>query len=884
MKLDNVRVLRGPNRWHQKPVLEIDVELEVADDVLTSAAELDKLRVVLGATVAPTETGALADELLAARVYELTLRTLLERSGAGGGFSLTVNSQKARTAKVMVAYREEAVGKAAAEAAQSLLTRYVRGQAVEVVQAVETLRLLDEDVRLGPSTGSITRAAEARGIPTVRMNTGSLVRLGQGARQRRILAAEIDSTSTIAENIAQDKELTKELLRSIGVPVPRGRVVTDAKDAWKAAAEIGGPVVVKPQYGNQGRGVAVNLSSQSAVEAAFDAAQQEGSSILVESHCPGFDHRLLVVGGEVIAAARRDPPHVRGDGVRTINELVAEANRDPRRGDDHATSLSKLRVDDIAKAVLAEQGLRPESVPERGRVVLLRRNGNLSTGGSATDVTDSVHPEVAARAVDAARMVGLHIAGVDVVCLDVSVPLEAQNGAIVEVNAAPGLRMHLDPTHGTSRPVGESIVGLMFAPGDTGRIPVVAITGNNGKTTTTQLMGHLFATQGLCVGMTTTEGIYVGNERIDTGDCSGPRSARTVLAHPLVEAAVLETARGGILREGLGFDLCDVAVVTNLGEGDHLGLNGITSVKQLAEVKRVVVENVKSTGYAVLNANDPLTVAMANHCPGQVVYFSRDAESPVVLAHRDAGGRSVVVKDGTVVLCDGLEEERLISLHDVPLTLGGRIGFQVENVLAAAAAAWSSGLPIDVIRRGLANFVAEPKVVPARFNLLEFAGSKVVVDYAHNVDACRAVIEAIAEMPSRKRAVVFSAAGDRRDADIERQAKLLGDAFDMVILYEDACNRGRADGEVISVLRRGVEQGQRVSQVREVRGELPAIELALRALSPGDVLLIQADQVELALSFIQRFISENTPADTAVKQSYSRGSQPFLLGAPLSTP
>jgi cyanophycin synthetase len=745
MKLDNVRVLRGPNRWHNRPVLEIDLELEPSDKSVAPsiAQQLERAFSPLHVSPVPTLTTVSPEGC-----FEYAVRSLLQQAGAGGDFSRTFTSAKPTRPKVIVAHREEIVGRAAADLAHSLLEKISRGQSFELSPLVENLRLLDEEYRLGPSTGSIVRAAEARGIPATRLNSGSLVRLGQGARQRRILAAEIDETSTISENIAQDKELTKALLSAIGVPVPQGRPVKDAADAWAAAREIGGPVVVKPQYGNQGRGVAVNLTGQAAVEAAFEAAKQEGSSILVESYCPGFDHRLLVVGGKLIAAARRDPPHVRGDGVRTVKELVAEANRDPRRGEDHATALSKLRLDDIATAVLAEQGLRPESVPSKGSTVLLRRNGNLSTGGSATDVTDRVHPEVAARAVEAARMVGLHIAGVDVVCLDPSVPLEEQQGAIVEVNAAPGLRMHLEPTEGSPRPVGESIVDLMFRAGETGRVPVVAVTGTNGKTTTTQLMGHLFASKGLCVGMTTTEGIYVAGQRIDTGDCSGPRSARLVLSHPLVEAAVLETARGGILREGLGFDVCDVAIVTNLGEGDHLGLNGITSIRELAAIKRVVVENVAASGYAVLNAADPLTVDMSAHCPGKVIYFARDAQEPVVAAHREAGGRAVVVKDSWVLLTEGVHEIPLVSLHDVPLTLGGRIGFQVENVLSATAAAWGAAIPFDVIRRGLQSFVAEPSVVPARFNVLNFAGARIVVDYAHNVDACRAVIDALSEMPA----------------------------------------------------------------------------------------------------------------------------------------
>ena len=530
------------------------------------------------------------------------------------------------------------------------------------------------------------------------------------------------------------------------------------------------------------------------------------------------------------------------------------AHTDPRRGEDHATSLSKLRLDAIGLAVLAEQGMTAESVPAAGQTVVLRRNANLSTGGSATDVTDDLHPDMAARAVDAARIVGLDIAGVDVVCLDPSRPLEQQDGVIVEVNAAPGLRMHLEPSEGKPRGVGEAIIGTMFPEGDNGRIPVVAVSGTNGKTTTTRLISHIFRAAGKRVGMTCTDGIFLNDRRIDTGDCSGPKSARSVLLNPQVDAAVLETARGGILREGLGFDQCDVAVVTNIGEGDHLGLGGIETAEQLAAVKRTIVENVSKQGAAVLNAADPMTVAMAPYCPGSVVFFARDPEHPLIAAHRARGGRAVFAQGDSLVKAEGGREVRVISFSQVPLTEGGKVGFQVDNVLAAVAAVWSVGIPLDIVRNALATFINNTQSTPARFNLFTLSGAKIVVDYGHNADALIALIEAIGRFPHDHRSVVYTAAGDRRDSDIIRQAEIIGNGFDRVIIYEDKCTRGRADGEVISLMRKGLAVAGRVAEILETRGEFRAIETGLAALKAGDLILVQADQVEESLEFIQLYI------------------------------
>ena len=682
------------------------------------------------------------------------------------------------------------MGREALAAACELCLAAVYDRPFNVAERVDRLRDLVQKVCLGPSTRAIVAAAQSRGIPYRRLNTESLVVFGHGRKQRRIQAAETDRTGAIAESIAQDKELTRSLLRAVGVPVPSGRPVRDAEDAWQAACELGLPVVVKPQDGNQGRGVATNLASREQVLRAYEAARQESSSILVERFAPGHDYRLLVVGDRVVAAARREPAQVLGDGAHTVAELVEQVNTDPRRGEHHATVLSKIKLDPIALAVLADQGLAPDSVPAAGRTVLIRRNANLSTGGTAIDVTERVHPAVAASAIDAAKTVGLDISGIDVVAQDISRPLNEQGGIVVEVNAAPGLRMHLEPSVGISRPVGEAIVDNLFPAGENGRIPIVAVTGVNGKTTVTRFIAHVLRGTGRCVGVTCTDGIFINDRRIDTEDCSGPQSARGVLLNPTVEMAVFETARGGILREGLAFDRCDVAVVTNIGEGDHLGLCDVNTVEDLAKVKRCIVEAVSPQGHAVLNAGDPLVAEMAGRCPGGVVFYALSPDQAVLARHRGAGGRAVFVREGQIVVAEGGHEETVMPVDRIPLTRGGRIGFQVENSLAAIAAAWSLGIPLEMICDRAGSIAADIDKVPARFNVLEVEGVTVVVDYGHNVDAITAVVDALRTFPHQRRSCVYSTAGDRRDEDMVRQGALLATAFDRVILYEDHYLRG----------------------------------------------------------------------------------------------
>jgi len=867
MKILKVNKLRGPNIWANYPVLEAWVDLEEMKDTSSEMIPgfnerlMGWLPTMVEHRCSIGERGGFFVRLrrgtYMAHILEHVTLELQSLSGTPVGFGRARETNTDGIYKVAIAYKEEKLALACLDKAFELIQAAINGTDFDVSKVVEELKEYAYDVCLGPSTRSIVDAAKAKNIPWRRLNEGSLVQLGYGVHQRRICTAETDSTSAIAESIAQDKELTRTLLRSIGIPTPEGRGVENAEDAWEAAEDIGLPVVVKPQYGNHGRGVATNLQTRDQVIAAYTAAREEGRSIVVERHAPGDDYRMLVVGGRLVAAARREPAHVIGDGQSTVQKLIDKVNEDPRRSDGHSTSLSLIKIDAVALGVLLDQGMTPDTIPPVGKKVLIRRNANLSTGGTAADVTDQVHPDVARHAIEAARIVGLDIAGVDMVVQDISQPLQGQRGVIVEVNAGPGLRMHIEPSSGSPRPVGESIIEMMYPGQSNGRIPIISITGVNGKTTTTRLTAHIIASTGKKVGMTCTDGIYVGGRRIDSGDCSGPQSARSVLMNPFVEAAVLETARGGILREGLGFDFCDVGIVTNIGEGDHLGLADIETIEQLAKVKRCVIEAVHKDGFGVLKANDPCTAEMAEKCKGRVIFFAIDENDPVLTDHRLKGQRVVFVRNGMIVIAEGADETALTTLDKIPLTHQGRILFQVENVLASVAACWGAGMSIAQIVIGLETFSAHMDKVPGRFNLLDVHGATVVADYGHNSSSLLAIIEALGQFPQTHRTVVYSAAGDRRDIDMIRQGEILADHFDRVILYEDQYLRGRKPGEISSIFKRGMDSGKRVKEVYDFIGWEKAVEHALTLIKSGDLMLLQADTIDETVQYLQRAMEHN---------------------------
>jgi cyanophycin synthetase len=863
MEILSVKVLRGPNQWASFPCLEAWVDLGRLEDFPSHTLPgfneriMAWLPTMIEHRCSIGERGGFFERLRTGtwmgHVLEHVTLELQTLAGTPVGYGRAREAKTRGVYKVVIEYKEERFAIECLHAAHRLIMAAIEDAPYDVTGEVKRLRQVLLDVQLGPSTRSIVEAAIGRGIPTQRLTSGSLVRLGQGARQRRICAAETDRTGAVAETIAQDKELTRTLLAESGIPVPEGRPVDDAADAWAVAQDIGAPIVVKPRYGNQGRGVSVNLVTRDEVERAWILANEIDSSVVVERFVSGGDYRILVVGGRMVAAARRHPPTVLGDGVSTVRELMDRINEDPRRCGDHATSLSPMMIDEVAVAVLREQGLTDHSVPEAGRSVLLRRNANLSTGGSAEDVTDLVHPDVAARAIEAAKVVGLDVAGIDLVTDDVTRSLESQRGVIIEVNAAPGLRMHLEPTVGTPRNVGAAIVDSLFGPGDDGRIPTAAVTGTNGKTTVVRLISHLASTGGATVGMTCTEGVWVGGRQIDAGDCSGPKSARRVLANPAVTTAVFEAARGGILREGCGFDCCDVAVVTNIAEGDHLGIGEIDTPEQIAWVKGAIVAAVRPSGAAVLNAADPLVVAMKKWCKGQVVYFDANPANPVVVEHLAQGGLAATVRDGWIVLCDGPRETRLAHLDRVPLVHRGLVDFQVENVLASAAAAWRLGVPLELVRLGLESFSSGSGGSPGRFNLLDLDGASIVVDYGHNVPSLERICGTLARFPHARRTAVYSAAGDRRDEDLVAQGRLLAASFERVVIYEDAYIRGRQPGEITRLITGGIHEATPAGKTVRVEagGDWATSAAAvLDAVGKGDLVLLQADTIEQTIAWL----------------------------------
>ena len=849
MDVSRIRALRGPNLWSRHTAIEAVVTCEGTEaDLDQVPGFLTRLRARFS-NIKPLRPFGHKEPITVAHALEAIALGLQSAAGCQVSFGQTKATPESGTYQIVFQYTEEPVGRLALELAQALCLAALNDTPFDSENALKQLHDLDEDVRLGPSTGSIVDAAVARGIPFRRLTEGSLVQFGWGSKQKRIQAAETSATSAIAEAIAQDKDLTKMLLQAAGVPVPTGHVVNDKEQAWEVANQIGLPVVLKPRDGNQGKGVAVNIETREQLNEAFAVASEISSDVIVEQYIPGHDFRMLVIGNQLVAAARRDPPSVIGDGAHTIAQLVATVNLDPLRGDGHGSALTKIRLDETATATLANQGLTAHSIPEKGQRIVLRNNANLSTGGSATDVTDEVHPELAARMITAAQMIGLDIAGVDLVAETVIKPMEEQRAGVVEINAAPGLRMHLSPSFGRARPVGEAIISTMFSPGDDARIPVVAVTGTNGKTTTVRLTAHILRTSGKRVGMTNSDGVYIEHRCIDTGDCSGPRSARNVLMHPDVDAAVFETARGGVLREGLAFDRCDVAVVTNIGIGDHLGMNYINTVEGLSLVKRVIVQNVSPKGVAVLNAMDSQVMSMAESCPGSITLFASDRNHPALNTHRAQGKRVVYIDGHDIVATEGQFEHR-IALKSIPLTRNGTILFQIENVMASIGAAWGLGLDWGTICIGLSTFINDTQNAPGRFNVFDYRGATVIADYGHNPDAILALVQAIEAIPAKRRMVVISGAGDRRDEDIRRQTEILGECFDQAILYQDQCQRGREDGEVLALLQLGLKNVSRTKEIEEIHGEFLAIDTALGKLQKGDLCLILVDQVQEALGHI----------------------------------
>lgn len=733
------------------------------------------------------------------------------------------------------------------------------------------LRRLARKHALGPTTRSLVDEAARRGIPHIRLDEDSLVQLGYGKFQKRIRASVTSQTSNLAVETAADKDLTKRLLIRAHLPAPKGELVYTAEEALKAAEQLGYPLVTKPLDGNHGRGITLNLNSPEEVRWGFEQAQQHSDGVIVEQQYTGNDCRALVVGGKLVAVAERVPAHVVGDGKLTIQQLIKQVNRDPRRGEGHEKTLTKIKVDEAVLKLLENGGLTLDSVPAAGQRVFLRETANLSTGGTAIDRTDEIHEENRRICERAARTIGLDIAGMDIVCPDIRQPLSQTGGGIVEVNAGPGFRMHLEPSEGTPRNVASHVIDMLF-PEDK-QLPIVAITGTNGKSTTSRMVAHMAKVAGHTVGLTTSNGIYVGGKLIEEGDTTGPRSARTVLMDTEVDFAVLETARGGMLREGLAFEECMVGAVLNVQE-DHLGMKGIHTIEDLAWVKSMVIESVKRTGHRVLNADDEMTLGMREKGRGTLILFSRQGLSnPHVAGHVQAGGTALISahpltaspltasqsqNEGEwLILCEGNRQTPLIAVQDIPATLKGLAQFNIENSLAAAAIGFAAGLELETITEALKTFQTSFEENPGRLNFYHEHPFTVLMDYAHNPSGLTHIGNMIAGMREQHGRVigVLSGTGDRRDQDILQLGKIAGGIFDELIIKDDD-PRGRKTGEAAQLLEQGAKSGGLdARRIHPIHPETEAVATALRMAEPRDLVVILVSDVNRVWTQIKAFDS-----------------------------
>ncbi|MGI8929520.1 MAG: cyanophycin synthetase [Candidatus Limnocylindrales bacterium] len=885
MRILDTRVLRGANVWWRTPAIVMYVDLGALEDWPSN--KIPGFNEGLMGLLPTLEDHAcslgrrggfisrLVDGTWLGHVSEHVAIELQNLAGTEVHLGKTRGAGATGRYNVVYEYREEDVGVEAGRMAVALVNHLVSPEQApfDFADAMDGLIRLAEREAFGPSTGALIDEAVSRDIPWIRLDRHSLVQLGQGIHQQRIRATMTSRTGAIGVDIASDKGLTNSLLSSAGLPVPKAEVVQSEDAAVAAAARIRYPVVVKPLDGNHGRGVSLDLRTEEDVRRAYPIALDESRrrDVVVESYVTGNDYRMLVIGGKLAAVAQRVPAGVTGDGRHTVRELVDLENADPRRGIGHERVLTRIRVTQAAEELVAKQGLTLDDVPAKGQRVQLASTGNMSTGGTAIDRTREAHPDNIEIAETAARIVGLDVAGIDFIAPDITVPVREQGGAIVEVNAAPGFRMHTNPTEGEPQYVAKPVIDLLFAPGSNARIPIISVTGTNGKTTTVRMIGHILKLMGRRVGMTTTDGIVVDGRLIRKGDMSGPRSAQMVLQNPSVDTAVFEVARGGILREGLGYDRNDVAVVTNV-TGDHLGLRGVETMSQLAHVKSVIVDAVPRAGTAVLNADDPLVARMARQCRGTVVYFSMAAPGTEAAdridGHCGRGGAAMIVQpsdDGELVVLRHADRTLpLLYTHLIPATFGGRARMNVANALAAAAAAWAAGAHLHDIRQGLRTFTTSFFQAPGRLNQLDVNGYKVILDYCHNVDGMRRLAEFVDLLmrpvdgepgePERgdrraspKAIGVIGIPGDRRDDDHHEYGRLAGHAFDVVVVREDKNLRGRKPGEgadlVLAGVKRAQTEGGRVRDASIVRDELESAIAGLKAAGQGDTVVICADNI-----------------------------------------
>ncbi len=864
MKILDIKAMNGPNYWsssrHKLIVMLLDLEdmeqrptdkipgfLERISALMPSLHEHRCSEGVPGGFFTRIQEGTWMGHVI--EHIALELQTL---AGMDTGFGRTRETKDSGIYHVVFSYQEAKVGIQTAKMAVKVAQALIDGEPVDLESEIQLLREIREDERLGPSTGSIVDEAIKRKIPYIRLNRHSLVQLGYGVNQKRVQATIASTTSSIAVEIACDKEETKNLLEASEIPVPRGRIIYDEEDLQSCINKIGYPIVTKPVNGNHGKGATTNIRTWEDAVAGLKAAKVYGRAVICEKFITGRDYRVLVVNYKFVAAALRTPAAVVGDGLHTIQELIDIINSDPRRGYGHEKVLTAIKVDAFTMDILDKRGYTLDTVLEDREELWLKPTANLSTGGTATDVTDYVHPTNIFMAERIARIIGLNICGIDIMADNLSVPLSENGGSVLEVNAAPGFRMHLDPTEGLPRNVAEPVIDMLYPPGTSARIPIVAVSGTNGKTTTTRLIAHIVKQMGYKVGYTTTDGVYIQNQLMMQGDCTGPVSAEFVLRDPTVDYAVLECARGGILRAGLGFHNCDVAVVTNVAE-DHLGLGGIDTIEKLAKVKAVAANTVFPEGYAILNADDDLVYAMHQDLKCKVAYFSLTEENERVKKHCAKGGLAAIYEHGYITILKGSWKIRVEKATNIPLTFSGMAEFNIANVLAATLAAYVQDFKTEDIRQALQTFVPSPAQTPGRMNMFHFRNFSVMLDYAHNTHGFKALGKFLASVEASVKVGIIAGVGDRRDEDIVSLGEAAANIFDEIIIRQDKHLRGRTEEDIIALMTKGIHSVDPNKKISVIKKEPEAIDYAMQNARKDSFIVITSDVIPDALEQVKAY-------------------------------
>ncbi|MDF5712442.1 MAG: cyanophycin synthetase [Rhizonema sp. NSF051] len=866
MRILKIQTLRGPNYWsirrHKLIVMRLGLEnlAETPSNEIPGFYEglVEALPSLEGHYCSPGCRGGflmrVREGTMMGHIMEHVALELQVLAGMNVGFGRTRETSTPGTYQVVFEYLNEEAGRYAGRAAVRLCQSIVeRGRypSAELQQDLQDLKDLGRDSALGPSTEAIVKEAEKKGIPWMQLGARFLIQLGYGANQKRMQATMTDNTSILGVELACDKEATKRILANAGVPVPRGTVINFLDDLDEAIETVGGfPIVIKPLDGNHGRGISIDIQSKQEAEAAYDAARQISRAVIVERYYVGRDHRVLVVDGKLVAVAERVPANVIGDGKTSIFDLIEETNKDPNRGDGHDNILTKIELDRTSYQLLEKQGYTLNTVLPKDKVCYLRATANLSTGGSAVDRTDEIHPENVWLAQRIVKIIGLDIAGIDVVTSDISRPIREVDGVIVEVNAAPGFRMHIAPSKGIPRNVAGAVMDMLFRNQQCSRIPILSVTGTNGKTTTTRLLAHIFKQTGQVVGYTTTDGTYIGDYLVEPGDNTGPQSAQVILQDPTVEVAVLETARGGILRSGLAFEAANVGVVLNVA-ADHLGIGDIDTIEQLATLKSVVAEAVFPDGYAVLNADDERVAAMAEKTKANIAYFTMNPDSELVRKHIQKGGVAAVYENGFLSILKGDWTHRIERAENIPLTMGARAPFMIANALAASLAAFVQNVSIEQIRAGLNTFRASVSQTPGRMNLFNLGNYHALVDYAHNPASYEALGTFVRNWTSGKRIGVIGGPGDRRDQDFVMLGKLAAEIFDSVIIKEDDDTRGRPRGSAAELITQGIKEVNSNRQHETILNESAAINKALSIAPDNSLVVILPESVSRAIKLIK---------------------------------